>query len=364
MMNLTNKIESQLAKRFNRKCCVLTGSGTAAIYLLLESLHLKKDATVLLPGICCFAPAYAVKYAGLKLDFCDVSLLDGCLTAKSVAVALKKNPKIKVVIGVHLYGNVMKINSISKVCKSCNVLFIEDACQAYGSQFNGRPCGSFGDFSILSFGHTKILDAGGLGALLTDNKEVAGLVRNKLKKIVNKDPERSAELFDNHRQKYYAVQKKARSNIKEKAKFGELWKGRKDAFICGINKPMLGKIEALLKQEGRIIAHRKKLNLMYNRMLQRQAGLKIVKSKYRAVPWRFSCLIKNRNLPQLCDVMRSCGYDISNWYPNLANMFVQDYRRKLKNADEFEKNVVNMWVDETKDAKYVIHSCQLLEELL
>ena len=361
MMSLINEIESQLAKRFNKRCCVLTGSGTAAIYLLLESLRLKKDATVLLPGICCFAPAYAVKYAGLKLDFCDVSLLDGCLTAKSVAVALRKNPRIKVVIGVHLYGNVMEIDSISKVCKSRDVLFIEDACQAYGSQFNGRPCGSFGDFSILSFGHTKILDAGGLGALLTDHQEIASRVKSKLKKITNKDPSRSAKLFDDHRQKYYAVQKETRTDAKKRAQFGELWKGRKDAFIYGINEPLLRKVRALLKQQGRIMTHRKKLNLMYNRMLQRQAGLRIVRSKYRSVSWRFSCLIENSNLPQLCDVMRSRGYDISNWYPNLANMFVRDYRRKLKNA---EKRVVNMWVDETKDERYVIRSCQLLGELL
>lgn len=364
MMSLVKEIESQLARKFNRECCVLTGSGTAAIYLLLEALSLKREETVLLPGICCFAPAYAVKYAGLKIDFCDVSLSDGCLTARSVAAAIKKNPKIKVVIGVHLYGNVMDVTAIEKVCKAHGVLFVEDVCQAYGSRFNGRPCGSFGNFSILSFGHTKILDAGGIGALLTDHHEVAFRVRNKLKGIPPQNPDEAAKLFDEHRQRYYAVQKKAQSNLKAKAELAQLWKGRKDTFVYGIDEALLRRVKTLLKREGQIIARRKKLNLIYNRMLEGQKGLKIIKSKYRAVPWRFSCLIENTNLPQLCNLMRSRGYDISNWYPDLANMFVQDYHRKLKNADQFEKRVVNMWVDETKDEKYVISSCRLLESLL
>ncbi len=364
MMSLIKEMESQFARRFNRKCCVLTGSGTAAIYSLLESLDLKKDEAVLLPGICCFAPAYAAKYAGLKVDFCDVSLADGCLTGKSVTVAIKKNPKIKVVIGVHLYGNVMDINSIEKVCKKYKVLFVEDACQAYGSQFNNRLCGSFGDFSILSFGHTKILDAGGVGALLTDHQKIASRVRHRLERILNKDPRRSVRLFDDHRQKYYAIQRKSWSNTKAKVEFGELWKGCKDAFIYGIDETVLRKVRALLKREKQIIAHRKKLNLVYSRMLQRRKDIKIIKSKYQVVPWRFSCLINNGNLPQLCDIMRSHGYDTSNWYPNLANMFVQDYRRKLNNANKFEKNVVNMWVDESKDEEYAAGSCRLLERLL
>lgn len=363
-MNLISEIERQLAERFSKKCCVLTGSGTTAIYVLLKSLHFKKNITVLLPGICCFAPAYAVKYAGLKLDFCDVSLTDGCLTAKSIDAAIKKNSKIKVVIGVHLYGNVMEVESIKKICKKRNVLFVEDVCQAYGSEYKGRPCGSFGDFSILSFGHTKILDAGGLGALLTDNEEVVCLARDRVEKIGARDSERLKELSARHCHRYYTLQKKARLDPEKKVKFGELWRGYRDAFICGIDKRMLKNIKILLKQEKRIINHRQKLYLVYKGILQDQKKISIVKSRYKGCPWRFSCLIEDVDIIELCDVLRSHGYDISNWYPNLANMFVADYSRRLRNSDEFEKRISNMWLDETKNKKYVVRLCELLKKIV
>ena len=363
-MDLVHEIENKLASKFKRAHSVLTGSGTTAIYLLLKALELKSGDAVLMPGICCFAPAYAVKYAGLNLDFCDISQKDGCLTPKLLELALRNNNRIKVVIGVHLYGNVLELDDIIKICKERGIVFVEDACQAYGSYYKDEPCGSFGDFSVISFGHTKILDAGGGGALLTENTEIANSIRKMLKTKKKYDSTLASSLSKKHREEYYAIQRAAMNDPQKRFLFGTIWKRYKDLFIHNINHNVITKLNFLLENEGKIIGHRIKLSRLYKKLLNNCSKVAFVESDYRTIPWRFNCLIYDINVEALCDSIRKNGFDISTWYPNLANIYIQDNDRKLKNADIFEKLIVNMWVDETKDESYVEQLCAIVKKNL
>lgn len=363
-MSLIKEIESELASKFDKKHCVLTGSGTTAIYLLLKALELKEEDTVLVPGTCCFAPAYAVKYAGLRLDFCDISLKDGCLTPESLESALNKNPSIKVVIGVHLYGNVMELDPITRICRKRNVFFIEDACQAYGSQYKGSLCGSWGDFSVLSFGHTKVLDAGGTGALLTNNYEAAANVRRKLKELGEYNSAKIISLSKTHKEKYYALKETSKRELQKRALFCKLFEGYKNLFIHNINNKVLPELKHLLDNEDMILRHRVKLGRLYKELLKDCLEVTHLESGHNVIPWRFSCLIENIDIVSLCNEIRKKGIDISTWYPNLASMFVTDYSRELENATILEKQVINMWVDDTKDESYVYKACSILKNLI
>ena len=360
-VDLIRQIEDKLTERFQRAYCILTGSGTTAIYLTLKALGLKRDDAVLMPGICCFAPAYAVKYAGLNLDFCDISLKDGCLTGESLVLALKKNPNIKVLIGVHLFGNTFELDTIRDVCINNNLVFIEDACQAYSSYYKGSPSGLWGDFSVLSFGHTKILDAGGGGALLTDNRNIADYIRKQAKAIPCYDTSLISSQMKKHSEKYYALQMMCRAQPWERALLGSLWKGYNHVFIHRINLEILPKLRVLLKNEYKIVHHRMKLARLYRMLLKNCQKISFVESDYRVVPWRFSFLFDGGKTTYFCDTLRREGFEVSNWYPNLANMFNQDFRRRLDNANIFEKRVVNLWVDETKDVSYVKKTCNLIK---
>ena len=362
-MGLVKDIESYLTDKFSRKYCIFTGSGTTALYLLLKTLKLKEGDTVLLPGICCFSVAYAVKYAGLKLDFCDVSINDACLSTDALEASIKHNPSIKVVIGVHLYGNVLDMDSIMKICKKHRIVFIEDVCQAYGSYYKNRPCGSFGDYSILSFGHTKILDNGHGGAVLTDNSQDVEMIRNKSGKLINYDKQEHDRLSSNHSDRYYKLQALSRNNPAKIVLFEKLLKGFMENFIHGIDYSSLKRLKILLKKEHKIIAHRIKLYKLYKTTLRENSSIGLIGSDHKIVPWRFSFLIPYVNTLRLCDMLRNEGFDISTWYPNLANMFVSDNRRKLKNANIIESSVVNCWVDDTKNEKDVLNICSRILEL-
>ena len=362
-MGLVKDIESYLTDKFSRKYCIFTGSGTTALYLLLKSLKLKEGDTVLLPGICCFSVAYAVKYAGLKLDFCDVSINDACLSTDALEASIKHNPSIKVVIGVHLYGNVLDMDSIMKICKKHRIVFIEDVCQAYGSYYKNRPCGSFGDYSILSFGHTKILDNGHGGAVLTDNSQDVEMIRNQFDKLISYDKQEHDKLSSNHRDRYYKLQALSRNNAAKVVLFEKLLKGFMENFIHGIDYSSLKGLKILLKKEEKIIVHRIKLYKLYKTTLIENQGIRFIGSDHKIVPWRFSFLIPYVNTFRLCDTLRNEGFDISTWYPNLANMFVSDNKRKLKNANIIENSVVNFWVDDTKNEKDVVNICSRILEL-
>ena len=102
---------------------------------------------------------------------------------------------------------------------------------------------------------------------------------------------------------------------------------------------------------------------LYNTTLRENSSIRLIGSEHKIVPWRFSFLIPYINTLRLCDILRNEGFDISTWYPNLANMFVSDNKRKLKNANIIENSVVNFWVDDTKNEKDVVNICSRILEL-
>ena len=363
-MRIERELEERLEYRFGKKYCVLTGSGTTAICLLLEILGLKKHDVVLVPATCCFAPVYAVKYAGLEVDFCDVSLIDGCMTSETLSTALDSNERIKVVIGVHLFGNVLDLESIRNVCRDRGVLFIEDVCQAFGAWYQKAPCGAFGDFAVISFGHTKILNVGGGGAVLADDPEIAYAIRAKLDTMEPLDPHFFSEICETHRRKYYEIQKDCRTSPEKRFQFGYLWKGFRSAFIRKLEPRTLSQIHICIEQEDRIVKHRQRLARLYAESLKPQADIKILSPQAGSVPWRFNCLLKNIDVPSFCDFIRKEGFDISSWYPNLVNHFLWQKSKTLPNAETLEKEIVNLWVDESKDASYVLDLCSVMKNNL
>jgi dTDP-4-amino-4,6-dideoxygalactose transaminase len=85
----------------------------------------------------------------------------------------KQNGKLpKAIIPVHLYGMPAKMDEILSIANEYGVPVIEDAAEALGSSFDNKPCGSFGEFGVLSFNGNKIITTSGGGALLSENAEM------------------------------------------------------------------------------------------------------------------------------------------------------------------------------------------------
>jgi len=174
--DVVRQLEDRLCAYFGRKHCCVTGRGATAIYLALRALPLKAGKVVL-PAVVCPSPANAAMYAGFDPTFCDVSLQDYNMDVSSLEQVLSQYDDVVAVMPVHLYGYPADMDEIIGVARRKGLYVIEDAAQAMGGKYKGKKLGSLGDMSIISFGHTKILDIGWGGAVLTDDEGLAKGIR-------------------------------------------------------------------------------------------------------------------------------------------------------------------------------------------
>jgi dTDP-4-amino-4,6-dideoxygalactose transaminase len=147
-------------------------SGTAALELALRGLGVGPGDEVIVPTNSFIATAEAVSAAGAKPVLVDVDEETALLTAEIVESAI--TPRTRCVIPVHLYGRTVEMDPLLELCRKRDILVVEDACQAHGACYRGRPAGSLGDAGCFSFYPTKNLGAwGDGGAVVTDNADLA-----------------------------------------------------------------------------------------------------------------------------------------------------------------------------------------------
>jgi dTDP-4-amino-4,6-dideoxygalactose transaminase len=150
-------------------------SGTAALHLALMILGVGKEDIVLCQSFTFSASANPIVYQAAIPVFIDSETdtwnMDPDALEDAIVHYISKGKKPKAIIPVHLYGMPAKMDAIMKIAHDHEIPVIEDAAEALGSVYKGKPCGSFGDFGILSFNGNKIITTSGGGALLSANKE-------------------------------------------------------------------------------------------------------------------------------------------------------------------------------------------------
>ncbi|WAC01092.1 aminotransferase class I/II-fold pyridoxal phosphate-dependent enzyme [Lacinutrix neustonica] len=159
--------ENDLRKYLNEAVHVAClSSGTAAIHLALVQLGVGLNDEVICQSMTFSASANPIKYQGATPVFVDSEkeTWNMCPVHLESAIKdrIKKGTKPKAIIVVHLYGMPAKIDEIQAISKDYNIPLVEDAAEALGSTYKGRKCGTFGDFSILSFNGNKIITTSGV----------------------------------------------------------------------------------------------------------------------------------------------------------------------------------------------------------
>ncbi len=117
-------------------------SCTSAIHLALAALNVGPGDEVIVPDLTWIASAAPTSYVGAIPVFADVDATTWCLSAESFTATI--TPRTKAVIPVDLYGGMPDMNAIRKVAHAHGIAVIEDAAEAIGSEFQGRPAGSLG----------------------------------------------------------------------------------------------------------------------------------------------------------------------------------------------------------------------------
>ena len=155
--------ESAICSRVDEKRhAVAVNSGTAALHLALLVLGVGGGDAVLCPTLTFAASANPVRYCGAEPIFIDSEAQSWNMDPALLEAALQSEENIKAVVVVHLYGQCAEMDAIEALCRKYKVALIEDAAEALGATYEGRPAGSFGDLSFFSFNGNKIITTSGV----------------------------------------------------------------------------------------------------------------------------------------------------------------------------------------------------------
>lgn len=159
-----------------KKYVVALSAGTAAIHLGLLQLGVGYGDEVICQSFTFAATANPITYLGARPVFVDSEADTWNMSPQHIENAIKdriaktgKTPKA--ILPVHLYGMPAKMDEIMAIANKYEIPVLEDAAEALGSAFNGQKCGTFGEFSCLSFNGNKMITTSGGGALVCSTEE-------------------------------------------------------------------------------------------------------------------------------------------------------------------------------------------------
>lgn len=160
--------ERQFAAFCGTKHTIAVNNGTSALYLAMLALGIGPGDEVIVPANTFIATAWGVTYTGAKPVFVDCS--PDTWQIDTATVAAKITARTKAVVGVHLYGQPFDVDALSATCKKHGLFLLEDAAQAQGARYKGKPVGGFGEMACFSFYPGKNLGAcGEAGGITTNN---------------------------------------------------------------------------------------------------------------------------------------------------------------------------------------------------
>ncbi|MBU1014884.1 DegT/DnrJ/EryC1/StrS family aminotransferase [Patescibacteria group bacterium] len=173
--------EGKEVERFENELCRFLGaqsghaaalsSGSAALYVALKVLGVGLGHEVVAPSYACSAILDAIFLAGAVPVLVDIGEDD--LNISAAQAKRRVNGRTKAVIATHTYGVPADMRELSKL----GVPIVEDAAQAIGAKYAGKPAGVSGDIAVFSFGATKMLTSGNGGMVFSQKKELVERVK-------------------------------------------------------------------------------------------------------------------------------------------------------------------------------------------
>lgn len=163
------RLESSMATLCGTKYAVAVNSGTDALLLSLKTLGIGPGDEVITSPFTFIATAEVIAAVGAKPVFVDID--PQTFNLNSFLLEALVTPRTKAIIPVHIFGQPVSMDEVNRIAKRYHLSVIEDACQAIGAQYRGRPIGSLGDMGCFSFFPSKNLGGYGDGGMIVTNKE-------------------------------------------------------------------------------------------------------------------------------------------------------------------------------------------------
>jgi perosamine synthetase len=185
--SFVSDFEVAMARFVGTRHAVATNSGTAALHIALLVAGVQPDDEVLVSDLTFIAPANAIRYCNAHPVFMDVTAgywqMDvekvkdffdrECRPEGGRLVNRRTGRRVSAIVPVHILGHPVDIEPLVQLARRYELRVIEDATEALGAQYRGKPVGSHGDLACFSYNGNKIITTGGGGMIATDNAEWA-----------------------------------------------------------------------------------------------------------------------------------------------------------------------------------------------
>jgi len=172
---MVTEFEKNFAKFAGVKHAVAVNTGTAALHSAVVASGVKQGDEVILPSFTFVATAEAVVLAGGKPAFADIDAQTYNLSPSAVEKSITKNTKA--ILPVDLYGFSADMKSMREIAAKHGLALVEDAAQAHGATYAGKPAGTFADAACWSLYASKNMTTGEGGIITTDNDQIAETLR-------------------------------------------------------------------------------------------------------------------------------------------------------------------------------------------
>lgn len=180
-------LEKKLAAYTGAKYAIATVNGTSALHIALHLAGVERDTEVITQVLSFIATCNAISYCGAEPVFLDVDKHTLGLSADSLQAFLDQYAVIKnnqcynkqtqkriaACVPMHTFGHPCEIVKIQMICEQWHIPLVEDAAESLGSFYRNKHTGNFGKLAAISFNGNKIVTAGGGGAILTNDSELA-----------------------------------------------------------------------------------------------------------------------------------------------------------------------------------------------
>ena len=172
----TTEFEEAWCKFTGSKHSIAVTSCTTALHLSLAALGFKAGDEAIVPAFTWISTANVVEHLGGKVVFCDIDLDTFNIDVEQIES--KITSRTKAILPVHLFGLSADLDPILEIAKKHNLWVVEDAACGFGSKYNDKHVGTFGDTGCFSFHPRKSITTGEGGMITTDDDDLAAKMRS------------------------------------------------------------------------------------------------------------------------------------------------------------------------------------------
>ena len=171
----TIEFETAFARRHNVQHGVAFANGTVALSAIYLALGIGPGDEVIVPSLTFISSATSVVHVGAQPIFAEVT--EDTFNLDPADVKARLSPRTRAILAVHYGGQPADLSQLSSIARDAGVILIEDAAQAHGATYQGRPVGGFGHAAMFSFTPTKNVTTGEGGLVTTNDQGLADKLR-------------------------------------------------------------------------------------------------------------------------------------------------------------------------------------------